>query len=58
MYKCIGYYKPDAEISIKWNDPDINIYWPIPEAQKPSLSEKDNKAYSFKQYRQFLEETK
>ncbi|HHN8582283.1 TPA: dTDP-4-dehydrorhamnose 3,5-epimerase [Providencia rettgeri] len=58
VYKCVGYYNPDAEVSIKWDDPDIDISWPIPETQKPSLSKKDNQAYSLKDYKQFLEEKK
>ncbi|AJZ90165.1 dTDP-4-dehydrorhamnose 3,5-epimerase [Klebsiella michiganensis] len=29
VYKCTDYYNPQAEHSILWNDPDINIAWPI-----------------------------
>ncbi|MEJ8322435.1 dTDP-4-dehydrorhamnose 3,5-epimerase [Kosakonia sacchari] len=29
VYKCTDYYNPQAEHSILWNDPDLNITWPV-----------------------------
>lgn len=29
VYKCTDYYNPKAEHSIIWNDPVLNITWPI-----------------------------
>jgi dTDP-4-dehydrorhamnose 3,5-epimerase len=40
-YKCTDYYDPSDEGSISWNDPDLNIPWPI---DNPKLSEKDANA--------------
>jgi dTDP-4-dehydrorhamnose 3,5-epimerase len=37
-YKCTAFYRPDAEFSVAWNDPDLAIPWPIDE---PVLSAKD-----------------
>lgn len=37
-YKCTAYYRPDAEFSVAWNDPDLAIPWPIDD---PILSPKD-----------------
>jgi len=37
-YKCTNYYDPDDEGSILWNDPTLDIPWPIDE---PILSDKD-----------------
>lgn len=37
-YKCSEYYKPNCECGIAWNDPHINIPWPI---AHPILSTKD-----------------
>ena len=37
-YKCTALYRPDAELSVIWNDPDLAIPWPVDE---PILSAKD-----------------
>jgi len=49
VYKCTDYYNPRAEVSIKWDDPDINIKWP--HSNEPILSEKDNAGIKFKEVR-------
>ena len=41
LYKCTDYYAPDYEQSIRWDDPDISIDWPLVEGQPPTVSEKD-----------------
>ena len=41
-YKVDNAYAPQAEAGIRWNDPDINIQWPIDPAQVQT-SEKDLK---------------
>jgi dTDP-4-dehydrorhamnose 3,5-epimerase len=38
FYKCTDYYSPQAEHGIAWNDPEINIQWPV---THPILSAKD-----------------
>ena len=40
QYKCDEFYHPEAEGAIMWNDPDLNIQWPISTADVV-LSEKD-----------------
>ena len=37
-YKCTNYYDPNSERCLLWNDPTVNINWPI---STPILSEKD-----------------
>ena len=38
LYKCTAEYNKEAEGSIRWDDPDLNINWPSMEI---SISEKD-----------------
>lgn len=40
QYKCDDFYHPEAEGAIAWNDPDLNIQWPI-STTDVVLSEKD-----------------
>ncbi len=37
-YKCTDYYAPEEERGIRWNDPSLEIKWPV---QEPILSDKD-----------------
>lgn len=37
-YKCNNYRNKKSEITLLWNDPSININWPV---KKPILSNKD-----------------
>ncbi|MFK8068616.1 MAG: dTDP-4-dehydrorhamnose 3,5-epimerase [Gammaproteobacteria bacterium] len=39
LYKTTDYYAPEHERTLAWNDPSLNIKWPI--SVKPTLSEKD-----------------
>lgn len=43
QYKCTGYYHPEAEGAVAWNDADVGIEWPIAD---PVLSAKDRAAPS------------
>lgn len=46
MYKCTDYYHPETEKTILWNDPDLDVRWPI---QSPALSERDSKGKTLRQ---------
>ncbi|HEY0866845.1 MAG TPA: dTDP-4-dehydrorhamnose 3,5-epimerase, partial [Fimbriimonas sp.] len=37
-YKCSDYYDSGAEFTVRWDDPDVGIEWPLSD---PILSEKD-----------------
>ena len=41
VYKVDDFYHPDDEGGLMWNDPTVNIDWPIPEGMEIILSEKD-----------------
>ena len=43
-YKCTEYYCPEDEGAIRWNDPTLNIQWPV---VVPKLSKKDSVADFF-----------
>jgi len=45
-YKVTDYYSPDGERTILWSDRDLNIPWPIAEAEA-IVSEKDRKGIAF-----------
>jgi dTDP-4-dehydrorhamnose 3,5-epimerase len=44
VYKATDYYAPEWDRSILWNDPEIDIDWPIPFNEAPLLSQKDIEA--------------
>jgi len=46
-YKCTNYRDQKSEITLKWNDKDLNIRWPI---KKPILSKKDQLGIAFSDY--------
>jgi len=48
VYKCTDYYAPEHEASLLWNDPAINIEWPLVNNTAPSLSAKDKQGLLFK----------
>jgi dTDP-4-dehydrorhamnose 3,5-epimerase len=41
VYKATDYYAPQFERTLLWNDPALNIPWPIPSGEEPILSPKD-----------------
>jgi len=49
VYKCSDYYAPGDEVSLRWDDPDLAIDWPLINQQPPMLSAKDADAVTFRQ---------
>jgi len=44
-YKCTEYYAPQHELTIRWDDPDLGIRWPV---ETPILSTRDSAAPSLR----------
>jgi dTDP-4-dehydrorhamnose 3,5-epimerase len=49
IYKVTDYYAPEWDRTLLWNDPQINIAWPLIEGQPPVLSVKDTQGRPFSQ---------
>lgn len=49
FYKQTGYYAPDGEISIQWNDPELALDWGLKE-DEATLSDKDVQAQNFAKF--------
>jgi len=47
LYKCTDYYHPQSEVSIRWDDPELAIDWPLVDGKAPQLSNKDEAGTSF-----------
>tara|TARA_B000000532_G_C18840767_1_gene394870 strand:+ start:40 stop:558 length:519 start_codon:yes stop_codon:yes gene_type:complete len=48
LYSCTNYRNAKSETTLKWNDSDLKIKWPI---KNPILSEKDSNGISFKDFK-------
>ena len=46
-YRCTNYREKKSETTINWNDPNLNIKWPV---KKPIISKKDKSGISFREY--------
>ncbi len=53
QYKCTEYYRPEFERSLKWDDPDVGIEWPIDDNTELLLATKDAAGLALKQCETF-----
>lgn len=49
IYLTTDYYAPQWERTLRWDDPELAIAWPLGAGQAPSLSEKDAAGTPFAQ---------
>ena len=54
LYKCTDFYSPENERTLRWDDPDVDIRWPLSGGKPPLLSAKDAKGLMLRELRQFL----
>jgi len=47
IYKCTEFYAPEHERSIRWDDGELDIAWPLPAGAEPLLSARDRAACAF-----------
>lgn len=50
QYKCSNLYSKKHERGIRWDDPELNIDWQLPEGTEFVLSEKDKAAPTLAEY--------
>ena len=48
VYRCTNYYNSAAEQSVRWDDPDLAIDWPLVNGIAPLISAKDTHGDWFK----------
>jgi dTDP-4-dehydrorhamnose 3,5-epimerase len=53
IYKCTDYYAPQYERSLRWDDLDLAIHWPLVNGEGPKLSPKEAAAVSFREAEYF-----
>lgn len=46
VYKCTNFYAPECERTLRWDDPQLNIPWPLVGGAAPMLSAKDAKGFA------------
>jgi dTDP-4-dehydrorhamnose 3,5-epimerase len=54
LYKCTEFYDPDFERTIRWDDSDLAISWPLIDDREPLVSGKDRKGRAFSEAEYFL----
>jgi dTDP-4-dehydrorhamnose 3,5-epimerase len=54
FYKATQPYNPQADRSLRWNDSDLAIEWPIEIGVEPIVSPKDASAVSFAECEKFV----
>lgn len=47
LYKVTDYYAPEWDRTIRWDDPEIGIQWPLKEGEPPIVSQKDAQGCAF-----------
>jgi len=54
FYKCAEFYYPDDDLGVIWNDPEINISWPLEEVEDLIISDKDKRLLSFREVKELI----
>jgi len=49
LYKCTDYWAPEHERTIRWDDPDLGVRWPLIDGLPPIVSDKDAAGVSLRE---------
>jgi dTDP-4-dehydrorhamnose 3,5-epimerase len=49
IYKCTDYYAPEHDRTLRWDDPDVGVAWPLVGGPGPLLSPKDAAGAPFRE---------
>lgn len=49
LYSCTDVWDPEAERTIRWDDPDLALAWPLWESGPVAVSEKDARGLPFRE---------
>jgi dTDP-4-dehydrorhamnose 3,5-epimerase len=49
IYKCTDYYAPEHDRTLRWDDPDVGVAWPLIGGHGPLLSPKDEAGAPFRE---------
>ena len=50
QYKCTDYYDPEHEGGIAWNDPTVDVKWPLEGIEEVILSDKDKDRQTIQEF--------
>jgi len=54
FYKCTEFYYPNDDLGVIWNDPEINISWPLEGIKELIISDKDKRLPSFREVEELI----
>ena len=54
LYKCTDFYAPQHERTVRWNDPETAIAWPLPPGREPIVAPRDAAAGGIRDVESFL----
>ncbi len=54
FYKCTEFYYPDDDLGVIWNDPEINVSWPLEKVEDLIISDKDKRLPSFREVKELI----
>jgi dTDP-4-dehydrorhamnose 3,5-epimerase len=51
IYKCTEPYAPGFDCTVRWDDPEIGVAWPLIDGRRPLLSTRDAAAPGLREAR-------